>query len=125
MFTSAASSETLNALFVGGYSEAFLINAAAKLDFPIIARLDLAQNTWSWRKVFDLTSFTMDTVSALALNPDGTSLAAHGTAYSTSFVIDHRAFIFIVRAEDGHYLSDVHVITHALDKARGSFNVQS
>ena len=85
MFTSAASSQTLNAVFVGGYSEAHAINAAARLDFPIIARLDLAQNTWSWRKVFDLTSFTMDTISALALNPDGTSLAAHGTAYSLTY----------------------------------------
>ena len=54
MLTSAASSETLNAIFVGGYSEAADINAAAKADFPIIARLDLAQNTWSWRKVFEL-----------------------------------------------------------------------
>ena len=125
MLQSAASSETLNAIFVGGYSEAYEINAASKTDFPIIARLDLAQNTWSWHKAFDCTGCTIDTISALALNPAGTMLAAHGTASTTSFVIDHRAYIFIVRTEDGHYLTDALKVTHGVDANHASFFVES
>ena len=44
----AASSETLNAVFIGGFTETDKVNGRTG-KYAVIARLDLDQNTWAWR----------------------------------------------------------------------------
>lgn len=118
----AASSETLNAVFIGGYTETDDINGRGG-NYPVIARLDLDQNTWAWRKGFDCAGCFLETITALAVSPDGQKLAAHGSKWS-NFGYDTDVYIFIVRTEDGHYLTDAHKITHGA-KDKGDFTVSS
>ena len=53
----------------------------------------------------------MEIITSLAVNPAGTMLAAHGVEFK-EFEYDEKSYIFIVRAEDGHYVTNVHEIKH-------------
>ena len=41
------------------------------------------------------------------MNSAGSMVAAHGTEFS-AFSYDETSYIFIVRSEDGHYVTDAH-----------------
>ena len=57
------------------------------------------------------------------MNPSGSMIAAHASKWD-SFNYDENVYIFIVRAEDGRYHTDVHKIKHAT-KGEGEFTVSS
>ena len=62
-----AASESLNALFIGGLtqSNSFKVPTGNKAG---IFRLDLARNTWAWRKVFTCAGCQLDVVTAVAVS---------------------------------------------------------
>lgn len=108
---SMAASETLNALFVGGETKAGKLLGDSNSETAIIMRLDLEQNTWVWSKAFRCGACQMTTITALAVNPDGTKLAASGVMRNgVDFKYDERSYIFVVKTADGHYLTEVHEI---------------
>ena len=81
------------------------------------------QNTWAWRKGFDRAGGKLATITALAVNPSGSMVAAHGSEWK-SFDYDENVYIFIVRAEDGHYVTNAHKIQHG-SSGEGEFTVAS
>ena len=74
----AATHEATSAIYVGGNTASGDLNGRAAGFHPLIARLDMTQNTWAWRKGFDVDGSLIETITALAVNPDGTKIAAHG-----------------------------------------------
>ena len=66
--TAIASSDALNAIFIGGVMDGddFVIGESTKL--PIISRMDLDQQTWRWRKSF-FADNRMMIVTSLSVNP--------------------------------------------------------
>ena len=65
----------------------------------------------------------METVTSLAVNSAGTMLAAHSVKFD-NYDYDFISYIFVVRAEDGHYVTDVHEITHG-KRDKGEFIVEA
>ena len=82
-----------------------------------IFRLDLAQNSWVWRKTFECQSCDLQLVTALAVSSDDSKVAAYATKYETTKYAPY-GYIFVVSASDGHYVAGIHEIIHgANDKA--------
>ena len=106
---SAAASETLNAIFAGGYTETTSINNNMAGKYAVVARMDLAQNTWAWRKQFGCSGCKLETITALAVNSAGSMVAAHATELN-SFLYDEISYIFILRSEDGHLITNARKI---------------
>ena len=71
---STIASETLQAVFSAGRSD----QATGPTAF--ILRLNVSTNRVQWRRYYKSTG--MDTVTAMAISPDGTNIAAHGSSYN-------------------------------------------
>ena len=76
-----------------------------------IFRLDLAQNSWVWRKTFTCNGCDLEVVTALAVSADDTKLSAYATKYDTKKYAAY-GYIFVVKASDGHYIAGIHEIIH-------------
>ena len=46
----------------------------------------------------------MSTITALSVDAAGSQLAAHGVEWK-NYDYDERSYIFVVRADDGHYVT--------------------
>ena len=88
---SITASETLNAVFSGGFSSE---NGAW------IMRVDLDTNRVRWRRYYNSPEASFDRVSAMSVNPAGDSLAVVVSGDSNSVV-------FTVRPDTGGYESQV------------------
>ena len=78
-----AGSELLNALFIGGMAESDKFKPVSLGKSASIFRLDLAQNSWVWRKMFQCAGCDSQVVTALAVSAEGTKLSAYSTKYDT------------------------------------------
>ena len=87
-----------------------------------IYRLDLAQNTWTWRKSFECDSCELEIISSLAVSGDNTMVAAYGLKFDEKG--SETGYIFVVRSYDGHYVSGIHSITHG-DGDKGSLQARA
>ena len=77
----------------------------------MIARLDFEQNTWVWRRSFTCSGCSLDTITGLALSPDGTTLAAYGTSQN-NWLYDETGYFFLIATDDAHYISDILQMKH-------------
>ena len=101
-----AGSEGLNTLFIGGMTESDRFKPQNGKQASIF-RLDLAQNSWAWRKAFECNSCDLEVVTSLAVSADDSMVSAYGTKFDTN-KYDPTGYIFVVRATDGHYVAGVH-----------------
>ena len=108
-----AFSEGLNALFVDGTSREDNFKPVTGDQVASLFRLDLAQNTWAWRKVFQCSGCLLQTTTAIAVSGDDTMVAAYATKFDEEF--HPTGYFFVVRASDRHYVSGIHSITHCKD----------
>ena len=69
---STIASEALQAIFTGGSSR------MPGVITPFIARLNIASNRVQWRRYYTSTGTNIDTVSGMAISPDGSNIAVHG-----------------------------------------------
>lgn len=59
-------------------------------------RLDLAQNTWAWRKGFDCSGCTIEIVTGLGVDPSATTVVAYATRQNDKYA--DTGYILVVRA---------------------------
>lgn len=78
-------------------------------DAAFIMRVDLDTNRTRWRRYYKSPGESMNTVTALAVNPAGTSLAVYGATWTTGDATDDRiASIWTVRTIDGGHETNIH-----------------
>ena len=100
---SLTGSEVTQTLYSGGYT-------SKDGGTSFIMAIDLASHRALWRKFFESQDGQMDTITAMALNPDGDELAVHGSQRNNE-AYSNLSYIFVVRANDGNHLTDIKLVT--------------
>ena len=100
---SLTGSEVTQTLYSGGYT-------SKDGGTSFIMAVDLASHRALWRKFFESQDGLMDTITAMALNPDGDELAVHGSQRNNE-AYSNLSYLFIVRANDGNHLTDIKLVT--------------
>ena len=77
----------------------------------MISRIDLIRSTHVFRQVYSGDFDKLQTITALALNPDMTKLAVHAIQWNSGN-LDENSYIFVISALDGSYITRLIKITH-------------
>ena len=100
-------SESLNALFVGGYISQSGFMPSSYPSYSLwahVGRIQYDTNMWVWSKIFANQSAQLELVTALAINPSNTKVVAHVSELAaTGYVL----LFFILDAATGAQVSNV------------------
>ena len=124
---------------MGGTTDAAVITGSG--EFGIVARINVGDATYfnlgffHWRKLVTDSSNLLKYVTALAVSPDGATVAVHASdttqstlAFGATSADPHRnydgslySFIFALSADTGNYASNMIKITHGSNAASSSY----
>ena len=85
-------SDTLNSVFMGGGFD-------TNKNEGFVMRVNLDHNRVKWRKAYGFSDASMNQITAMAVNPDGTSLACYGSLYDDDR--SENLWIWTIRTSDG------------------------
>ena len=119
---SITANEDLNSIFIGGHIansqllpvDDFWASGAAQ-----IGRIELDYNRWVWSKVMKRSGGDIQpgikTISALAIDPQGTKVAACATRIKAESRGYDNNFIFVLNAANGDRVSSLLVLKSSLN----------
>ena len=95
------------AIYAAGYAASS--SNVTSTQIATITRTNISTMAWAWRRVYTESTDRMNTITALALNPSGTKVAAYGWK---DFSGSNDGYVFAVDALSGWKVSEVLKIEH-------------